>query len=55
MGKIIKNGVVYGGTSNIAGNISYDNTGTQLNAVTVQNAITELKTLVDAINYVVLH
>jgi hypothetical protein len=53
MGKIIKNGVVYGGTSNIAGNISYDNTGTQLNAVTVQNAITELKTLVDAINNVI--
>ena len=43
MGKIYRNGVVYGGTTNIAGNIRYDNTGTGLNAVTVQNAITEVK------------
>lgn len=48
MGKIIKNGVVYGGKTTIAGNISYDNTSSRLNSSTVQNAITELKELADA-------
>ena len=45
MGKIIKNGVPYGGSSTSAGNISYDNTSTGLQSTTVQNAIAELKTL----------
>lgn len=35
MGKIIKNGVVYGGKTTIAGNISYDNTSSRLNSSTV--------------------
>ena len=48
MGKIIKHGIPYGGTSTIAGNISYDNSTSQLNSQTVQNAITELKELADA-------
>lgn len=47
MGKIIKHGIPYGGTSTIAGNISYDNSTSQLNSRTVQNAITELKTITD--------
>lgn len=47
MGKIIKHGKTYGGTSTIAGNISYDNSTSQLNSQTVQNAITELKTITD--------
>lgn len=45
MGKIIKNGVSYGGSSTSAGNVSYDNTSTGLQSTTVQNAIAELKTL----------
>lgn len=47
MGKIIKNGIAYGGTSSSAGNISYDNTSSGLTSSTVQNAITELKSLFD--------
>ena len=47
MGKIIKHGIPYGGTSTIAGNISYNNSTSQLNSRTVQNAITELKTITD--------
>jgi hypothetical protein len=47
LGKIYRNGVVYGGTTDVAGNIRYDNTGTGLGSVTVQNAITELKGLAD--------
>ena len=47
MGKIIKNGISYGGSSSTAGNISYDNTSSGLAATTVQNAITELKNLQD--------
>lgn len=39
--------MVYGGTTDVAGNIRYDNTGTGLGSVTVQNAITELKGLAD--------
>ena len=46
MGKIIRNGVTYGSTSNIAGNISYDNSSSDLISVTVQNAITELSRLI---------
>lgn len=46
MGKIIKRGVPYGGSSNSAGNISYDNSASDLNSLTVQNAITELDGLV---------
>lgn len=42
MGKIIKKGVEYGGSSTSAGNVSYDNTGTDLSSTTVQNAITEI-------------
>ena len=47
MGKIIRNGVTYGGNSTIAGNVSYNNQTSGLNSVTVQNAITELKSLFD--------
>lgn len=47
MGKIIRNGITYGGSSTIAGNVSYDNTTSSLTSVTVQNAITELKSLFD--------
>lgn len=47
MGKIIRNGITYGGSSTIAGNVSYDNTTSGLTSVTVQNAITELKSLFD--------
>ena len=47
MGKIIRNGISYGGSSSSAGNISYDNTGSGLASMTVQNAITELKNMVD--------
>lgn len=42
MGKIIRNSIVYGGISNIAGNISYNNTSSGLQSTTVQNAITEV-------------
>jgi hypothetical protein len=35
MGKIIKNGIPYGGTSTSAGNISYNNTGSGLISATV--------------------
>ena len=47
MGKIIRNGISYGGSSSSAGNISYDNTSSGLASMTVQNAITELKDIVD--------
>lgn len=47
MGKIIKNSIPYGGTSTSAGNISYNNTSSGLISATVQNAITELKSLFD--------
>ena len=47
MGKIIKNGIPYGGTSSSAGNISYNNTSSGLVSSTVQNALTELKSLFD--------
>ena len=47
MSKIIKNGVTYGGMPTVSGNISYDNTSSGLNAITVQNAITELKEIYD--------
>lgn len=47
MGKIMRNGVDYGGSSSIAGNVSYNNTSSGLTSVTVQNAITELKSIVD--------
>lgn len=42
MGKILRNSIAYTGTSNVAGNISYDNSQSQLRSTTVQNAITEL-------------
>lgn len=42
MGKIVKNGITYGGKNTSANNISYDNTSTELQSQTVQNAITEL-------------
>lgn len=42
MGKIFRNGVMYGGSSTSAGNVSYDNSSSDLQSVTVQNAITEL-------------
>lgn len=48
MGKIIRNGISYGGSSSSAGNISYDNTSSGLASMTVQNAITELKDIVDS-------
>ena len=54
MGKIIRNGITYGGTSNSAGNISYNNTTSGLNSVTVQNAITELKSLFDNSEHVTM-
>ena len=50
MGKIIRNGVSYGGSSNAAGNISYDNSTSGLNSTTVQNAITELKRMIGGNN-----
>ena len=42
MGKIVRNSIAYTGSSNIAGNISYNNSQSQLRSTTVQNAITEL-------------
>lgn len=47
MGKIIHNGIVYGGSSTSAGNVSYNNTASGLISTTVQNAITELRQLID--------
>ena len=47
MGRIIKNGVPYGGSGNKAQNISYDNSGSGLNAGNVQAAVDELTNVVD--------
>lgn len=43
MGKIVRNGVTYGGSSTSAENVAYDNTDSGLEAVVVQDAIDELK------------
>lgn len=45
MGKIIKNGIVYGGHSSTAATVSYDNLESGLESTTVQNAIDELDNL----------
>ena len=42
MGKIIKNGIEYGGSTNEAVNINYDNSASGLSASSVQTAIYEL-------------
>jgi hypothetical protein len=42
MGKIMKNGIPYGGSSSLASDVTYDNTSTDLSATNVQSAITEL-------------
>lgn len=42
MGKIMKNGVAYGGSGNKSSNISYDNTKSGLSSLDVQNAIDEV-------------
>jgi len=49
MGKIIKNGIEYGGSSNEAININYDNTSSELNANTVQGAIDTIQGTIDEI------
>ena len=47
MGKIIRNGIAYSGSSSSASSVSYDNSSSGLASITVQNAITELKNMVD--------
>lgn len=42
MGKIIRNGIEYGGTSDSANNVNYDNSVSGMNARTVQEGIDEL-------------
>ena len=42
MGKIIRNGIEYCGTSDTADNIIYDNTDSRLESTTTQGAIDEL-------------
>ncbi len=42
MGKIIKNGIEYGGSTNEAVNINYDNSVSGLSASSVQDAIDEI-------------
>ena len=42
MGKIIKDGVTYAGSSSTAKRIKFDNTDSELDATTVQAAIEEL-------------
>jgi hypothetical protein len=51
MGVIYRDGVAYGGISSIAGNVSYDNSTSHLQSSTVQNAITELKNIIDSEEY----
>lgn len=51
MGVIYRDGVAYGGISSIAGNVSYDNSTSHLQSSTVQNAITELKSIIDSKEY----
>ena len=51
MGVIYRDGVAYGGISSIAGNVSYDNSTSHLQSSTVQNAITELKSIIDSEEY----
>ena len=42
MGKLIKNGVEYGGSNNKAQAIAYDNSTSKLGATTAQGAIDEI-------------
>lgn len=46
MGKIMRNGVPYGGLCNKANIISYDNANSNISASTVQGAIDELVVLI---------
>ena len=50
MGKIIRNGINYGGTYDSATSVNYDNTNSGLNARTVQEGIDELHGNVDALS-----
>ena len=50
MGKIIKKGVPYGGSSDNARSIKYDNTDSDLQATNVQDAIDELNSTLEDVN-----
>ena len=50
MGKIIRNGINYGGTYEDATSVNYDNTNSGLNARTVQEGIDELHGNVDVLS-----
>ena len=50
MGKIVRNGIEFCGTSDTADNIIYDNKESGLTATTTQNAIDELSENIDGLN-----
>ena len=50
MGKIIRNGINYGGTYDSATSVNYDNSNSGLNAHTVQEGIDEVQGNVEALN-----
>ena len=47
MGKIVKNGVTYSGSSDNADNVKYNNNVSNLDATNVQEAITEVNGKLD--------
>ena len=50
MGKIVKNGVTYSGSSDNADNVKYNNNVSNLDATNVQEAIDKLDESVDTLN-----
>lgn len=50
MGKIVKNGVTYSGSSDNADNVKYNNNASNLDATNVQEAIDKLDESVDTLN-----
>lgn len=49
MGKIMRNGVSYGGSSSKSSSFAYNNSNTELSATNVQAAIDELTAMISAI------
>ena len=50
LGKIVKNGVTYSGSSDNANNVKYNNNASNLDATNVQEAIDKLDESVDTLN-----